>query len=194
MSVRLRILILAIVCFCLYGTALAQSNEEEGPITRVPVDRSAPAPKDNRKAPPRSDQLAPDESSSKQTQIDVSPPSGDAKRADAESEFNEFHPWDPHKAMKCIEVGDYYYKQGNYRAAISRYQEALEWKPKDAEATYKLGEVQEKSGDLSGALASYQNYLKILPKGPYAVKAQQGIDRLKSKAGATSAQAAPKPS
>src|SRR5271165_4582529 len=109
MSVRLRILILAIVCFCLYGTALAQSNEEEGPITRVPVDRSAPAPKDNRKSPPRSDQFSPDESSSKQTQIDVSPPSYEKKEAAEETDYDEFHPFDPHKAMKCIEIGDYYY-------------------------------------------------------------------------------------
>jgi tetratricopeptide (TPR) repeat protein len=193
MSVRLRVLIFAIVTLALCGFALAQSNDEEGPITRVPVDRSAPPPKDNRKAPPRSDQLAPDESSSKQTQIDVSPPSNEKKGAD-DSELNEFHPWDPHKAAKCVEVGDYYYKQGNYRAAISRYQEALEWKPKDAEATYKLAEVQEKSGDLNAALDNYRAYLKILPGGPYADKAQKGIDRLKSKAAPTAAQAAPKPS
>jgi len=131
---------------------VAQS-QDDGPITRVPVDKSAPPPKDNRKAPPRSDKIAPDESSSKQTEIDVAPPSGDEKHPGAveESEFNEFHPWDPHKAAKCIEVGDYYYKQGNFRGAISRYQEALEWKPKDAEATYKLGEVQEKAGDFTAA-------------------------------------------
>src|SRR5271167_3306984 len=120
MAVRVRILILASMAISLSGCALAQSNEEEGPITRVPVDRSAPAPKDNRKAPPRSDQLAPDESSSKQTEIDVTPPAGDEKHPGVDdSEINEFHPWDPHKAMKCIEVGDWYYKQGNYRAAIS---------------------------------------------------------------------------
>ena len=194
MDVRLRILILAFLSLCLTGFALAQSNEDEGPMTRIPVDRSAAPPKDNRKAPPRSDQLAPDESSSKQTQIDVSPSGSDEKHSVAEdSELSEFHPWDPHKAMKCIEVGDYYYKQGNYRAALSRYQEALEWKPKDAEATYKLGEVQEKTGDANGALENYRAYLKLLPSGPYADKAQKGIDRLKSKA-ATAAQAAPKPS
>ena len=96
--------------------------------------------------------------------------------------------------MKCIEVGDYYFKQGNYRAAISRYQEALDWKPKDAEATYKLGEAQEKSGDFTGARENYQAYLKILPKGPYAEKAQKGIDRLKSKAGVNAASSTPKPS
>src|SRR5271154_6159528 len=119
MSVRLRIVILAILGVCLTGVMAAQSNEPEGPITRVPVDKSAPPPKDNRKAPPRSDQLAPDESSSKQTQIDVSPPSGDKKQdsiADNSSDVSEFHPWDPHKAAKCVEIGDYYFKQENYRA------------------------------------------------------------------------------
>jgi tetratricopeptide (TPR) repeat protein len=195
MDVRLRILVVAIVSLCLAGLAIAQSSDDEGPITRVPVDKSAPPPKDNRKAPPRSDQLAPDESSSKQTEIDVSPPNGDEKHPGTDDgELGEFHPFDPHKAAKCIEVGDYYYKQGNYRGAISRYQEALEWKPKDAEATYKLGEVQEKTGDFNSALANYQAYLKILPKGPLADKAQKGVDRLKSKAGVTAPQAAPKPS
>ena len=197
MYVHIRLLIPAMVCLCLTGVAVAQSNEPEGPITRVPVDKSAPPPKDNRKAPPRSDTLAPDESSSKQTEMDIAPPSGDEKHPDAnvaDSEYNEFHPWDPHKAAKCIEVGDYYFKQGNYRGAISRYQEALEWKPKDAEATYKLGEVQEKTGDFTAALTNYQDYLKLLPKGPYSVKAQQGIDRVKTKVGVPAAPTAPKPS
>ena len=192
---RLRIIILASIVLCLTGCTLAQSNDEEGPITRVPVDRSAPSPKDNRKQPPRSDQLAPDESSSKQTQIDISPPSGDEKHpGNNDSELSEFHPWDPHKAAKCIEVGDWYFKQENYRAAMSRYQEALEWKPKDAEATYKLALGEEKSGDPTAALANYQAYLKILPNGPYAEKARKGIDRVKSKATPTAAQATPNPS
>ena len=196
MVVRWRIIFLAVVTFCAAGWAAAQSNEQEGPVPvqRVPVDSNAPKPKDNRKSPPRSDQLAPDESSSKQTEIDVAPPKGDEKHPGAsDEELGEFHPWDPHKAAKCVEVGDYYLKQGNTRAAISRYQEALEWKPRDAEATYKLGVVLEKTGDLNGALASYQAYLKILPGGPYAAKAQQGITRLKPKVDSTSA-AVPKPS
>ena len=195
MNVRLPIIIVAGIVLSLTGFTLAQSNDEEGPMTRVPVDRTAPPPKDNRKQPPRSDQLAPDESSSKQTQIDISPPSGDEKHpGNNDSELSEFHPFDPHKAAKCIEVGDWYFKQENYRAAISRYQEALEWKPKDAEATYKLALVEEKSGDPTAALANYQAYLKILPNGPYAEKARKGIDRAKSKATPTAAQATPNPS
>ena len=184
MSVHKRFCILVVVVTALAGWAFAQSNEQEGPIPvqRVPVDGAAKKPKDNRKAPPRSDELAPDESSSKQTRIDTSAPKGDEKHPGADdAEIGEFTPFDPHKAAKCIEVGDYYYKQGNLRAALSRYEEALQWKPRDAEATYKLGEVQEKSGDLRAALANYQAYLKILPTGPYAAKAQLGITRLKPK-------------
>ncbi len=197
MAVRYRILILAIISLTLTGFAVAQANEQEGnvPVQRLPVDSSAPKPKDNRKAPPRSDQPSPDESSSKDTAIDVTPPKDDDKHPGAsDEELGEFHPYDPHKAAKCVEVGDYYLKQGNTRAAISRYQEALEWKPRDAEATYKLAVVQEKTGDFNGALANYQAYLKILPVGPYAPKAQLGIDRVKPKAGPTSAQSAPNPS
>ena len=197
MSVQKWIFILRIVLFCLPVIAMAQANDQEGPVPvqRVPVENSAPKPKDNRKAPPRSDQISPDESSSKQTAIDVSPPNGDEKHTGAsDEELGEFHPYDPHKSAKCIEVGDYYLKQGNYRAAVSRYQEALEWKPRDAEATYKLGVVQEKTGDFNGALANYQAYLKILPSGPFASKAQQGIERVKPKAGPASAQSVPNPS
>jgi len=181
--------------FLSVGVASAQSNEQEGPVPvqRIPVDNSASRPKDNRKSPPRSDQPSPDESSSRDTQIDVSPPKGDEKHVGAsDEELGEFHPWDPHKAAKCVEVGDYYYKQENYRAAISRYQEALEWKPRDAEATYKLGQVLEKTGDFTAALENYQAYLKILPNGPFAGKARQGIERVKPKAN-TAAQAAAKP-
>ena len=197
MSVRKWILMLAALSIGVTGVALAQSHDQDGPVPvqRVPVENSAPKPKDNRKAPPRSDQLSPDESSSKQTAIDVTPPKDDEKHIGAtDEELGEFHPYDPHKAAKCIEVGDYYLKQGNTRAAVSRYQEALEWKPRDAEATYKLGAVQEKIGNLNDALANYQAYLKVLPDGPFALKAQQGVDRLKAKAGATAAQSATGPS
>jgi len=191
MSVMFRSIVLALLSFCYCSAAVAQ---DQAPVERVPVDKNAPPPKDNREAPPRSDKVGVDESSSKETEIDVTPPAGDAKdhpEADLASEDNEFHPWDPHKAMKSIEVGDFYFKRENYAAAISRYREALEFKPRDAEATYKLAEALEKSGDPKGALESYRDYLKILPKGPNADKAHEGIDRLKDKVPPSSAKAGP---
>ncbi len=193
MGVKLRGLLLPVVLVFPLGVCLAQQ-----PVEQVPVDKSAPAPIDNTAHPPRSDsQLPPGESSSKQTEIDISPPPGDAKNhpgadLDTAGDSGEFTPWNPLKAMKDVEVGDFYFKRDNYPAAISRYREALEYKPHDAEATYKLGAALEKSGDLQDAMQNYQDYLKILPHGPYAAKAQKGIDRLKEK-GITTAQSTAQP-
>jgi tetratricopeptide (TPR) repeat protein len=137
--------------------------------------------------PPRSDQSQAQqsgESSSKDNKIDLSPPKGDdIQHADSDDESTdvmETKPWNPHKAAKDIEVGDFYAKRKNYRAAISRYREALEYKPKDAEATFKLAQSLESVKENAEALRRYQEYLTILPKGEFAKEAQDGIARLKA--------------
>ena len=112
-------------------------------------------------------------SSSKDTKVNIPPPSGSA-----EPDVAEAKPFDPHKADKNIEIGDYYFNHKNYRAAESRYREALEWKPGDAIATYKLGEVMEKEGNLTQARQNFQAYLKILPEGPLAEKAKKALERI----------------
>lgn len=139
-------------------------------------------------APPRSDQQSnrppareQGESSSKDTQIDTAPPGDDAaKHPDSEdvSDTSELKPWNPHKAMKNVEVGDYYFKRGNYRAAVSRYREALEWKPKDAMATFKLAQALDKTDQKSEAAEQYQAYLKILPHGINAEDCKKALQRL----------------
>jgi tetratricopeptide (TPR) repeat protein len=154
--------------------------------------------------PPRSDRvrvddLGPDvgESSSKDTQIDLSPPENDAKVhpkssaavADAEAAtanggITQLHSWDPHKAAKSVEVGDFYFKRKNYRAAEDRYREALRYKDNDAIATIRLAVCLEKLGILDDARAEYESYLRIMPHGPQAAEAQKAIDRLKAEAGA----------
>ncbi len=185
MDVRFRCLILALVCLGFAGAACAQ----QPPVEKLPVDKSAPPPQDNREAPPRSD-----ESSSKQTRIDVTPPADDIEKhpgADlGDSELNEFTPWNPMKAMKDIEVGDYYYKKESYQAAVSRYREALEYKPHDAEATFKLAEALNKTGDTAGAVENYQAYLKIPSDGRYAKRAHEALDKLKVKSAAAKPAAA----
>jgi Flp pilus assembly protein TadD len=78
-------------------------------------------------------------------------------------------------------VGDWYYKQENYKGAISRYREALEYKPHDGDATYKLAQVLGKTGDAAGATENYEEYLKLLPTGPHAKKAREALEKLKQK-------------
>src|SRR5580700_3523520 len=153
--------------------------------------------------PPRSDRVQAGDlgqgvgdSSSKDTQVDLSPPADDAKAhpqssaalADAEAAslgnggIAEFHTWDPHKAAKSVEVGDFYFKRKNYRAAEDRYREALRYKDNDAIATIRLAVSMEKLGELDQASKEYETYLKILPHGAEAEKAQKAIQRLKGTA------------
>jgi len=142
-------------------------------------------------APPRSE---PDRdssmSSSKNTQIDISPPADDAKNhpdsgsaimdseSDDSADVQEMHPWDPHRAAKNSEVGEYYFKRKNYRAALARYQEALEFKPNDAEANFRMAQCYEKLNDPDQAAKHYQEYLKILPQGAFAPEAHKELDKL----------------
>ena len=106
-------------------------------------------------------------SSSKDTRIDLSPPANDQKNhpmsgaavsdaEDAASDVQELHPWDPHKAAKDIEVGDFYFKKKNYRAALERYKEALVYKPNDALAEFHLAECFDKTGNSNEAITHYQ--------------------------------------
>ena len=137
-----------------------------------------------------------EESSSHDTRIDISPPKDDAKNhpnskaavADLDipeasdspdtSGVQEFHPWNPMKALKDIEVGDYYFKRKNYKAALDRYKEALYYKDNDAVASFRLAVCQEKLGDKAEAKKYYEQYLKILPEGPFAKDAHASLDRL----------------
>jgi len=93
----------------------------------------------------------------------------------------EVKKWDPHKAEKDVEVGDYYLSRKNFSAAISRYREALEYKPRDAVATFRLAQALEKTGDSQEALQMYQEYLKILKNGPFATEAKKGVERMQQK-------------
>jgi len=128
--------------------------------------------------------------------VDLSAPADDEKKhpqssaavANAEAEslddagVTEMHAWDPHKAAKDVEVGDFYFKRKNYRAAEARYRDALLFKDNDAIATIRLAVCLEKLGILDDARAEYASYLRILPHGPEAREAEKAIARLDAQA------------
>jgi len=131
-------------------------------------------------------------SSSLDTRIDISAPKDDAKNHPASkaavadldvgdspdtSGVQEFHPWNPMKALKDIEVGDYYFRRKNYRGALERYKDALYYKDNDAVASFRLAVCEEKLGDKTEARRYYEQYLKILPEGPFAKDAHAALDR-----------------
>ncbi len=179
------------------GSSDASSPRRSQTSSGTETESPATSKKPSDLTPPRSDRVQRDdlgddigESSSKDTQVDLSPPADDAKKhpnsssaiAAAEAEASgvaEFHPWDPHKAAKDVEVGDFYFKRKNYRAAEDRYREALLYKDNDALATFRLGECLEKLGQPGAARDHYESYLKILPHGPFAEEARKSVERLK---------------
>ncbi|HJT71645.1 MAG TPA: tetratricopeptide repeat protein [Terriglobales bacterium] len=167
-----------LVTFCCamalsFGTAVAQDDDSSSQASQ---DKAADAAR------------AAEESSSRDTRIDLSPPKDDAKNHplsgtkidddEPASDVQEMHPWNPHKAAKDVEVGDFYFKRKNYKAAIERYKDALIYKPNDAIAQFRLAESLDKTGNSGEAVEHYQEYLKILPHGPYSEDAQKALARL----------------
>ena len=177
MRIRFPIIFLVL----LTAVSLAQDSSDKTAADKAASDKAADR---SREA---------EESSSHDTRIDLSPPKDDAKNhpgsknavADLEvtdnpdtSGVQEFHPWNPLKAMKDIQVGDYYFKRKNYRAALDRYKEALYYKDNDAVASFRLAVCQEKLGNKPEARKYFEQYLKILPDGPFAKDAHASLDRL----------------
>src|SRR5438270_322440 len=71
--------------------------------------------------------------------------------------------YDPLRAEKDLEVGQYYMRKGDVDAAIDRFQDAATAKPGYAIPFRYLGEAQEKKGLKKQAIASYSRYLDLYP-------------------------------
>jgi len=140
------------------------------------------------------------ESSSRDTRIDLSPPKDDAKEhpkapdvhPDAGTDVEEMHPWNPYRAVKDDEVGDFYLKQKNYKAALARYQDALDYKPNDAIANFRMAQCYEKLSQPDQAIVHYREYLKILPEGSLSKPARKALEKLEAGEKQTSSKTAPK--
>jgi len=140
------------------------------------------------------------ESSSRDTRIDLNPPKDDAKDhpnspdalPDAGGDVREVHAWNPYRAVKDDEVGDYYFKEKNYKAALARYQDALDYKPHDALANFRMAQCYEKLNQPDQAIVHYHEYLRILPEGPYSKQAKKALEKLETAEKQTSSKAASK--
>ncbi|MFY9673077.1 MAG: tetratricopeptide repeat protein [Terriglobales bacterium] len=177
-----------------YVLAQQDSNPNKSNPSPAPPNQSSPAQSSPAPAAGASSDDA--ESSSRDTRIDTAPPKDDAKNhpnseqavsdlaappasnSDPASDVQEFHPWNPYKANKDIQVGDFYFRRKNYKGALERYKEALYYKQNDAVATFRLGECEEKLGNKEEAKKYFEQYLKILPEGPMAKEAHNSIAKL----------------
>jgi tetratricopeptide (TPR) repeat protein len=179
-----RLLVLGVLSSSLCCVTAAQETQSKQKKAQPAPQASDPLPRsddDQQMAPPLGD----NESSSKQTQIDISPPKDDAaKHPDSDvgdNDVTEMHAWNPHKAQKDIEVGEFYFKRKNYHAAEERYREALLYKPGDAIATYRLAEVLDAQGHTAEAVENYELYLRIPSNAKFAPEAKKALARLEAK-------------
>lgn len=184
------------VGLCLGGLAVAQGSP---PPDQASGQNQSTPQSDQEKSRDRSREAG--ESSSRDTRIDLSPPKDDAKNhpgaasdvAGDTDDVGELHPWNPYRAVKDDEVGDFYLKQGDYKGAVARYEDALLYKNNDAVANFRLGQCFEKLGQPDEAVAHYQAYLKILPQGPYAKQAKKALEKLGAAQKQTSEKTTSKP-
>jgi len=123
----------------------------------------------------------PPESSSKPAKPndDMKPKSSIKQRKDTATQNAPDQPaWDPLRAEKDLEVGQYYMKKGDVDAAIDRFQDAAVAKPGYAIPFRFLGEAQEKKGLKKPAIKSYQRYLDLYPHAEDGDKIRKKIDKL----------------
>ena len=123
----------------------------------------------------------PKESSSKPADPTSAPPPKQAAKPnkDNPTQNSADQPtWDPLRAEKDLEVGQYYMRRGDVDAAIDRFQDATVAKPGYAIPFRFLGEAQEKKGLRKQAIRSYQRYLDLYPHAEDREKIQKKIDKL----------------
>lgn len=97
------------------------------------------------------------------------PPEEDEALAPKEYAFN------PIQARKEIEVGNYYFKKGSYRAAAGRFLEATRWDPNNAEAYLRMGESYEKLKDWKAMRSAYEKYLELDAGGKDAARVRRSL-------------------
>jgi tetratricopeptide (TPR) repeat protein len=122
----------------------------------------------------RAQDLPPKEPDSPSTQYQL-PPSDDKPKVDAEQfAFN------PVKSKKAVEIGEFYFKKGDFRAAAGRFTEATKWNNGNAQAWLRLGDAEERMNDLTSARSAWEKYLELDPKGKSAPEVRKKIERLKA--------------
>jgi tetratricopeptide (TPR) repeat protein len=106
------------------------------------------------------------------------------KQTDTATKNAEDQPkWDPVRAEKDLEVGQYYMRTGKIDAAIDRFQDAIEAKPGYAVPFLYLGEAQEKKGMKRDAIKSYTRYLELYPHAEDKEKILKRIAKLQGEVG-----------
>ena len=123
--------------------------------------------------PKEADSLPPKENDSPAT-LDQLPPQEDKGKTE-----DEKYAFNPVKSKKAVEIGGFYFKKGDFKAAAGRYLEATKWNDGNADAWLKLGEAEDKMHDAKAARAAWEKYLQLSPQAKNAAEIRGRIEKLK---------------
>ncbi len=136
-----------------------------------PQEPDSPAPNQSGSQPPKgTDSLPPQEGQSSQYQL---PPADDKAKAPAEE-----YAFNPVKSKKAVEIGEFYFKKGDFRAAAGRFQEATKWNDSNGQAWLRLGDAEEKMNDAKSARAAWTKYLQLAPQAKNAAEVKKKLEKL----------------
>jgi tetratricopeptide (TPR) repeat protein len=112
------------------------------------------------------------------------PPAGPpAEQAPPEEDENlsvKQYAFNPLQASKELQVGRFYMKKGNFRAAAHRFEEATRWDGSNAEAFLLLGEAREKQKEHAAAREAYAKYLELAPEAKNAAAIRKKVESLRA--------------
>jgi tetratricopeptide (TPR) repeat protein len=98
-----------------------------------------------------------------------------------ETKAEEPKEYNPELASQNLKVGNFYYKQKNYDAAIQRYLEAIGFQPGLADAYEALAQAYERNGSLSKAIQALREFIQKNPESPKVPEFREQAERLEKK-------------
>lgn len=161
----------AIIGFCLVAAAAMPAQTSPTPAEQDSSSNPFGLPPPFK---PKEDAKS-EKSQADQTQIDKSELPPEEDKGDAPRTFS----FNPVQSQRELTAGDYYFKKGNYIAAVSRYDEATKWNDGNALAWKSLGEAQQKRSNDKAARAAYEKYLELSPDAKDASEIKKRLEKLK---------------
>jgi tetratricopeptide (TPR) repeat protein len=98
--------------------------------------------------------------------------------ADAVETTPEVKTPDPILCDKNINIGDFYFKQKNYAAAIRRYLDAIEYQADSARAHDALARAYQKNDQQAKAVAVYRQFIEKNPDSPQIAEFRTKLAKL----------------
>ena len=90
---------------------------------------------------------------------------------------------DPDKARKAVEIGNFYYKRENYKAAEVRYREAILYGPEWPKGYEKLVRTLETMARYDQAIQACRDFLRAVPDSRKAPEFERRAKLLQQKLG-----------